>query len=402
MLSPDYIQGMPYELEDYFLRLEDEIIADICRRIEKVGSISETAEYELLQLRELGAGTNYLKDKIVEYTGMAEEMCDQLFFDAAQVSDDFYRDLYAKAHIPYTPYEYNPFFRQAVNAAVNQTKGELKNFTRSMGFSYIGTDGRRKFRPVAKVYQECLDYAFWQVSSGLVDYRTAVWNAAVRLADSGLQFVSYDTGVINHVDVAVRRAVLTGVSQYTAQISEHNMRELDTDIVETTAHAGARPDHAEWQGKWYSFSGKSKKYKSLVNATGYGTVTGLKGANCRHDFFPVIPGISQPMYTAAELANIDPKPFTYKGREYTYYQATQRQRYMERAMRKTKRQLIAADSVGDKDMFTTKSVLLRRQKDEYSRFSKAAGLLTRNERTRVYKFDRSKSAKASWAVRKKK
>lgn len=206
-------------------------------------------------------------------------------------------------------------------------------------------------------------------------------------------------GVVNRLDVAVRRAVLTGISQVTGKISEHNAAELETDIVEVTAHAGARPDHAEWQGGWYSLSGKSKKYRSLAEATGYGRVDGLKGANCRHDFFPVIEGVDVPLYTKEELANIDPPPFEYNGKRYTYYEATQKQRSMERAIRKTKREILAADKSGDKDRFTEKSIRLRRQREEYDKFSKSAGLLTQNERNQVVGFGRSEASRASWAAR---
>lgn len=400
MLTPEYLQGAPTELEALFLRLEEDIIKDICRRIAKVGAISESAEHEILRLKELGAGTDYIKEKIAEYSGLSDEAVDMLFFDAAQSSDEFYSEVYDKANVPYTPYEYNGFFQQAVTAAVNQTKGELRNLTQSMGFSYRGSNGQIRFHKAAEAYRDCLDYAVTQIAAGMADYNTAIRNATRRLTDSGLQFVDYASGVKNHADVAARRAVLTGLSQYTGKIAERNIQELDTDIVEVDAHPGARPDHAEWQGRWYSFSGKSKEYPSLVEVTGYGTVTGLKGANCRHDFYPVIPGISEPSYTEEELKNIDPPPFEYDGKTYTYYEATQRQRYMERSMRKTKRELLAADSTGDKDKFTEKSVLLRRQKEEYGKFSKAAGLLTQNERTQVYGYDRSKSAKTVWAAKK--
>ncbi len=239
-----------------------------------------------------------------------------------------------------------------------------------------------------------------QVSTGVFDYNAAIRNATRTLCDGGLRFVDYASGHVNHADVAVRRAVLTGVSQVTGKISEHNSEELETDIVEVTAHAGARPDHAEWQGRWYSLSGKSKKYPSLVEVTGYGTGAGLKGWNCRHDFYPVIEGISEPSYTEEELKNIDPPPIEYDGKTYTYYECTQRQRQIETAMRKTKRQIISAKGAGDEDMFTAKSILLRRQREEYNKFSKAAGLLTQNERTQVYGFDRSIAAKSSWAARK--
>ena len=401
MLTPEYLQGLPSELEKLYLKLEEDMISDICRRIKLAGRLTDTAEYQVLRMKELGAGTEYIKRKIAEYSQLSDDAVDRMFFDAAQVSDDFYREAYSKANKDYVPFEYNDFFQQIVTANINQTKGELRNFTQSMGFSYRGSNGVRRFHDTAETYRDCLDYAFTQVETGAADYITAVRNAARRLTESGLQFVDYSSGVVNHADVAVRRAVLTGISQVTGKIAEHNAAELDTDIVEVTAHAGARPDHAEWQGGWYSLSGKSKKYRSLAEATGYGRVDGLKGANCRHDFYPVIEGIDKPMYIAEELANIDPPPFTDKnGKTYTYYEATQRQRAMERAIRKTKREILAADSSGDSDMFTAKSVLLRRQREEYNRFSKAAGLLTQNERNQVIGFGRSEASRSTAAYKK--
>lgn len=400
MLTPEYMQGAPAELEALFLRLEEDVIKDICRRIAKEGMLTESAEDQIERLRDLGAGTDYIKQKISEYSELSDEEIDRLFFDAAQASDEFYKKAYAQANKEYTPYEYNDYFQQAVTAAVNQTKGELRNLTQSMGFSYRGSNGQVRFHTAAEAYRDCLDYAFMQTATGMTDYNTAIRNATRRLTESGLQFVDYASGVRCHADVAARRAVLTGLSQYTGKISEHNAQELETDIVEVTAHAGARPDHAEWQGRWYSLSGKSKKYPSLVEVTGYGTGAGLKGWNCRHDFYPVIDGISEPSYTEEELRNIDPPPFEYEGKTYTYYEATQRQRYMERSMRKTKRELLAADATGDKDRFTEKSVLLRRQKDEYGKFSKEAGLLTQNERTQVGRFGHSQAGKAVWAGKK--
>lgn len=395
MLTPDYLQGAPAELEELFLRLEEDIIADICRRIAKAGYLTDSAEHQVLRLRELGAGTEYIKQKISEYSALSDEAVDRLFFDAAQTSDEFYKKAYAQANIGYTPYEYNDFFQQAVTASVNQTKGELRNFTQSMGFSYRGSNGQVRFHGAAEAYRDCLDYAYMQVMTGAVDHNTAIKNATRRLTEGGLQFVDYASGVRCHADVAARRAVLTGLSQMTGKVSEHNAAELGTDIVEVDAHAGARPDHAEWQGKWYSLSGKSKKYPSLKAVTGYGTVTGLKGANCRHDFYPVIEGISEPSYTEEELKNIDPPPFEYNGKTYTYYEATQRQRAMERSMRKTKREILAADATDDKDSFAEKSVLLRRQKEEYGRFSKAAGLSVRNERAQVGGFGHSQAGRSA-------
>lgn len=399
-LTPEQLGEIPVKLEKLTRAFEEKVLEYISRRIAKAGYVTDTAEWQLLRLKEMGYANDFIEKTTAEYTEKSREEIGQLFFDAAQVSDDFYGSVYSKAGKPFTPLADNPYMQQLISAGIVQTENELKNFTRSMGFRMKNPDGTVSFKPAAKAYQDALDLAQMQVSTGVFDYNTAVRNAVRTLAESGLRFVDYETGHVNHADVAVRRAVLTGVSQMSGKISEHNAEELDTDLVEVTAHAGARPDHAEWQGRWYSLSGKSKKYPSLVDVTGYGTGAGLKGWNCRHDMYPVIEGISVPSYTEEQLKNIDPPPIEYDGKTYTYYECTQRQRRIETVIRKTKREVISARASGDEDMFTAKSVLLRRQREEYEKFSSAAGLLTQKERTQAYGFDRSTAAKSSWSARK--
>ena len=400
-LTPEQLQEIPVRLEKLTRAFEETVLEDISHRIVKAGTVTDTAEWQLIRLKEMGYANDFLEKAIAEYAEKSAEEISRLFFDAAQVSDEFYAEVYAKAGKPFTPLADNALGQQLIEAGIKQTENELKNFTRSMGFRMRDPDGTVSFKPAAKAYQDALDLAQMQVLTGVFDYGTAIRRTVSTLAESGLRFVDYETGHVNHADVAVRRAVLTGVSQLSGKISEQNAAELDTDLVEVTAHAGARPDHAEWQGRWYSLSGKSKKYPSLVEVTGYGTGAGLKGWNCRHDFYPVLERISVPAYTEEELKNIDPPPIEYDGKTYTYYECTQRQRRIETAIRKTKREIISAKASSDGEMFTAKSVLLRRQREEYEKFSSAAGLLTQKERTRVYGFDRSTAGKASWTARKK-
>ena len=174
---------------------------------------------------------------------------------------------------------------------------------------------------------------------------------------------------------------------------------LDTDYVEVTAHMGARPEHAEWQGKVYKLNGSEPGYPNLAAATGYGTGPGLKGWNCRHDFYPFFPGIDERAYTDEDLRNIDPPPFEYDGKTYTAYEASQRQRQMETAMRRTKRRIMAADGAGLTDDFTVESIKLRRQREMYREFSHKAHLPTQEDRMQVLGFGHSMSSKAVWAIR---
>lgn len=399
-ITPEQLAEASRRLEKITQQLEEKAFEDICRRIAKAAKVTDTAEYQLLRLKEMGYANEFIEKTVAEYTAKSESEIRQLFYEAAQASEDFYAGYYEKTGKEHTPLAENEYMQQLISASVEQTHGEIVNLTQSMGFAVRQADGTTAFKPIAKTYQSALDLAQMQVASGIFDYNTAIRNAVISLSESGLQFVDYASGHRNRADVAVRRAVLTGLSQMTGQISKSNAEELETDIVEVTAHAGARPDHAEWQGRRYSLSGKSKEYPSLAEATGYGTGDGLKGWNCRHDFYAVIPELSPPAYTEEQLANIDPPPIEYNGKTLTYYECTQKQRAMETAMRKTKREVMGAKAVGDDDLFTAKSILLRRQKEEYAKFSDKAGLLTQNERTQVYGFDKSISAKAAWAVKK--
>ena len=195
--------------------------------------------------------------------------------------------------------------------------------------------------PPAKAYQWALDSAELQIMSGAISYNQAIAEAIRQLADSGLKTVRYESGHADSLDVAVRRAVMTGVNQLNQKYREQSMDYLGTDLVEVTAHLGARnidgpmgwENHAAWQGKVYHWKAKPReskgKYPSFEDACGVGSVTGIGGANCRHSYWPFIEGVSERTYTDAELEAMKPEnrpKIQFEGREYDDYQATQKQR----------------------------------------------------------------------------
>ena len=235
-----------------------------------------------------------------------------------------------------------------------------------------------------------------QVNSGVLNSNEAIKQAVKKLADSGLRTIDYENGWSNRVDVAVRRAVVTGSNQMCHKMTELTMDELGAEYVETTAHAGARPDHQEWQGQVFCYKGKGKsdKYPDFVEKTRYGYGDGLGGYNCRHSFYPFFPGISKRAYSEEHLNNIDPEPFEYDGKTYTYYEALQRQRKLETSIRQKKRELITYNAAGLKDDFNNSSILLNRLKSEYKSFSNAGDLTVRNDLMQVYKYGQSIAQKA--------
>lgn len=259
-----------------------------------------------------------------------------------------------------------------VKASSLQTSGVLRNLTKTMGFknTALGTTG------VMDMYQREMDLALIKVSTGAFSFDQAVKDCVHRLAQSGLRSIDYESGRSYQLDVAARMAVRTGMSQLSGKITEENLKNSNHDLVITTQHMGSRPDHAVWQNKVFSYSGKSKKYPDFIKETGYGTVTGLKGANCTHDFYPYWEGAS---IIPEDIKEPDQR--TIGGKTYTYYESTQKQRQIERQIRATKREIEATKSIGgDAQDLQNK---LRGQMADYKSFSKAAGLKERDNRLRV-------------------
>lgn len=401
MLTPEELNTLHLNITKYYNELEEYTISDIARRIAKSEAITETALHQIRALQNMNLDLSNIEKKIKEIQKISDKELDKLYDEAIKRNNEFNDSIREKADLfPYVPDKTNQMFMLA-NALKEQTKNDLWNFTQSLGFAEnIG--GKTAFKPIAQFYQDTLNFAQMQIQSGVADYNTAIKQAVNKLAKSGLRTVDYESGYSSKIETAVRRAVLTGISQLSGEMTKQVMKEFNTDLVEVSAHQGARDkgigpeNHKLWQGKVYSLSGKNKKYPSLVKVTGYGTGEGLKGWNCRHDFFPFIEGVSERTYTDEELENIDPAPFEYEGKTYTAYEATQMQRKLETAMRNEKLKIVGYESSGLEDEMTSSSIRLRRLKNYYEDFSSKAGLKTQYERTQAAGWGKSIAQKSNY------
>lgn len=402
-LKPYQLSEIPNNIVSIYQDLEDWIIEDISRRIAKAGTITDTAKWQLERSKEFGMAEATLKEKIKETLKLSNKAIDKIFQEAMLSSIKQDNVIYEQAKLTPIHLQDNKQLQDYLSAAIKQTKGELKNISGTLGFCVRGINGKVLNKKLTKVYIDTMDFVQMQVSSGVCDYITAVREAVKKIANSGIRTINYETGWHNRVDVAVRRATLTGVNQMAQKQTELMHDEIvpkNEQYVEVTAHAGARPEHAKWQGKVYKVVGSSKVYPNLEKATGYGTGPGLGGWNCRHSFFPFIPGISSPTYSKEQLKNIDPASFKYNGKTYTHYEATQEQRKMETKIRATKREIIGYNAAGDREAFTNASIKLQQQKKAYKAFSKAAGIRIKPERHQVYKYGKSISQKSVWSIKK--
>lgn len=383
--DPATLDALPEDLAELYRGLEDTLLMEICSRLKAADELNEVTVQDIKALRAHGIDLKEIEKAIRKTTGISEQKLKKLLDDVVARNQAYYTELITLADVTQPDVLVDA---AAIAAIYAQTQQECRNITRSMGFL---VDNGRTMLPFAKVYQWCCDSALMQVQSGAISYNQAISNAVKQLADSGLKTVDYESGHRDQVDVAARRAVMTGVSQVCAKYTEQSAEYLETPYFEVSAHSGARDkpgpspwsSHKAWQGKVYSVN-KDDIYPNIYDVCGLGAVDGLEGANCRHRRFAWVEGVSERTYTDEQLAHIDDGlGCEYDGKKYTAYEATQMQRSIERQIRKQKRLRDAYKAAGLKDDETAANIKLRRLNAKYKEFSRAAGLPEQSERLKV-------------------
>ena len=380
MLNPNELEYIPDRLTKLYRELQLNIMQDIVERLSVNKDITRTADWEISRLYELGVAKEVIRRHIRRTLKLTANEVERIYSDVLAEDYARYAPIYQRLGKSFIPYRENKQLQQLVSGIKEQTLGEYKNITQSLGFAIKHPDGTRTFRPLSKVYQQTLDKSAFGMLSGVYDYNTMIKQAVQELTESGLRTVDYETGWSNRVEVAARRALMTGFNQVVAKVTEENAEKLGADHFEITYHRGARPTHQPWQGRVYT-------KEQLVTVCGYGAVDGLKGANCYHDFHPFFDGISKRLYTDEELDRMNAEentPKKYGDKEYTVYEALQRQRRMETRMRR-KREKIGLLEKGEanEDDILAEKAKYHALSDEYAEFSKAMGLPQQRERISI-------------------
>lgn len=381
MFTPTEIEALPSAMEQLYRSLQLNIMSDLTERLKANGEeITSAADWQINRLYELGVSKDEIDSLIQSTLDVSDDEIDRIYDEVVKSGYARNEELYTSKGKEYISYAENKQLQQLVKAVKNQTKSEYRNITGSLGFAVRNADNTLSFTPLADFYQRTLDNGLMQIASGAVDYNTVLTKAVKAMTDSGLRTVDYASGWSNRVDVAARRALMTGFNQVVAKVNEDNAEQLGTEYFEVSYHRGARPAHQVWQGRVYS-------KKELETVCGLGTVTGLCGANCYHSYSPFMKGIDTPTYSEEELDRMNEEentPKEYNGRQYTAYEAQQRQRRLETAMRADRQQIELLKQGGaDYDTITGAKVRYFQRQDEYVKFSKAMGLPEQWERVTV-------------------
>ena len=256
--SPSVLDTMPEELAELYRGLEDTLLTEICSRLKLRDELNEVTVQDIKALRSHGIDLKEIEKAIRKTSGISETKLNELLDDVVERNQKYYTEIIDLAHItqPETLVSVEDTW-----AIYEQTKQAMRNITRSMGFL---VDAGRTMLPPAKAYQWALDAATLKVESGAISYGQAIKDAVRELASGGLRVVDYESGHRDHVDVAVRRAVMTGVNALNQKYAEQSMEYLGSDLVEVSAHAGARDKdgpngweaHTKWQGRVFRWNKK--------------------------------------------------------------------------------------------------------------------------------------------------
>lgn len=330
MLTPEELEHCSDDAVELYAVIENALIRDIIKRVFETGEISSTSQLRIIAARELGVSYNELVKIVSQYTNKSEEVIRESFENACIKSIEYDNEIYRRAGLNPALLKQSPNMLQVLDATINKTNGQFQNLTLSL------IDSSQK------IFLNTLNQVYLKTITGAFSYYEAVRQAIEEISKNGL-YVEYPSGRKDHVDVAVKRAVRTGISQTTGMLQEMRAKEMGCEYYEVSAHVGARNtgtgycNHESWQGKVYKINGATKEYANFYTTTGYRKIQGLCGINCRHSFFPFFPGISKRAYTDKELEQYSEKTVTYNGKTIKKYQAEQMQRGMERELRDLRR-----------------------------------------------------------------
>lgn len=366
MLSPEYLDSIEFNsVVQIYTKLNIDIMADIIKRVSQMQDITETTKKQLKIIKQINGEEifNEALEKTAMLTEETKEALKELFTDMAKEDIQGYKELYEYRDKPFKLSE-NQY--KILNEGLKQTNKTLKNLTNTIAFQS------------KQAYTEAIDSAYMKAVSGAFSYTTAIDTAVQELAERGI-ILKDKLGRDVQLEVAVRRNVLSGIHETANNINRDIEEYLGCDGYEVTAHIGARPTHAEEQGKQFAIT---QENASKYNIGLWSDVVDLWSEyNCRHTYFGIILGISEPQYTNKELKEMTDAKVEYKGKELSYYEATQKQRALENAIRKQKRAVETLDKA-NKETIIQETKLSQLQK-KYKEFCKETELEPDYSRTKV-------------------
>ena len=386
MLSEETREALAEVLVDRIEELNAVILTEVGESINKVGKLTPSSAYKLIQDLKYGDSYTNIVRKLKQVTNLNEKQIYEIFEELAKQDQYFAKQFYEYRNINFIPYAENKELQQQVKAIAKITADTFDNMMKTSAFMTI-ENGKKVFTPLSKIYQKTLDKAVLSLSQGKDTYQTAMRKAMKELADSGIRTVDYATGYSRRLDSAVRQNMLDGMRQLSNEVQRQFGEEFDADGIEISVHDHPAPDHEDIQGHQYSI----EEYEELNNSL----ERPISTLNCYHYTFSIVLGVSQPLYTQEQLdkINADNKAgFEFEGKHYTMYEGTQLQRQIETKIRQLKDRQIGARAMEDIEEVGKYQRKITQLTQKYNDLCKISGLQPKKTRMQVSGYRRIKVA----------
>lgn len=366
-----------------FNRYNTKVLKTLGEAIKQFDGLTPSQAHKLAQELKYSTEIDQLLNELSQLSGKSAQELDILLDKVAKENVEFAETYYKVKEKEFIPYEDNIQLKRYVETIKKDTKGTFKQLSHSKQIGFTFKEGDKIiYKPLKKAFNDLLDEAVYNVSTGVSDYQSAMRNTIKQLADSGVKIhedkVGYASGYNRRIDSSVRQNILTSVKQINIGIQERVGEELGADGVEISAHSPCAEDHLDIQGQQFS-----KKEFKKIDADLKRPIGTL---NCRHFVFSIILGVNKPSYTNKMLNDMREDSLSkveYEGKTYTKYEATQVQRKLETEIRKQKDRQIIARSSGDKKEIAAAQKKISELTYKYSDFSNKAGLDTYKNRLTV-------------------
>ena len=403
MLSEDAIDNLIQPIIERQEALNNYVVNVIAARVKEIGTLLPSDVYKLERLLKSGGDVRKINKQIAKITGLNEEQIKKLI---KAVAKDAYIDTkpyYDYRKQPFIPFEANKELQKIVNAIAKQTSETYINLSNARAFMIRDRKNPTKLKPttLSKTYYSVVDEAVQAVTSGTVDYNTAMKRTLKQLSASGLRTVTYhpESGrtYTQQLDVAVKRNLMDGIRQINQAVQDETGRQYGADGKEITVHEHSAPDHEPIQGLQFT----NEEYDKLQEGKPFKDVDGKRFKaierpighyNCRHFTYSIIIGVNKPNFSKKELEDMkkrNAKGYTdSKGNHYTIYECTQKQREMERDIRQAKRDIMTAQEAGNEEMEADAKAKLSKLQKRYNAFSKETGLPKKPNNCRVEGYKR--------------
>ena len=391
MLTPNDFEKIARQAKKLYSELELEIIKEIAERIANVGYANTVVLNDIKITQEMGIMYQDIINLVAKYNEASVSQIQSIFDTAGAQTLKLDDKIYREAGLTPLPLKQSPSMIQLLSATAKKTHNNLSNLVMT-----TATSAQTEF-------YSAMNKAYMEVSTGVKSYSEAILDSVKAIGDKGA-YITYPSGQHRSIESAVRMNVLTSVNQTCGKLQELRADEMGWDLMELTAHSGARPEHAEWQGKIVSRSGQ-RGYLSLDDI-GYGEVTGFKGVNCRHDWMPYYKGSTR-TYTNQELNELKNEKVNYNGKNISKYEATQIQRRMERQIRNDKKEIAGLEGIlksnttdnklieDTKTNFAKKTLIYKAHESQLSEFLRQTNLKQDNIRLTTSVYNKKISAQVS-------